>query len=272
MSELLARRLWTAVRCGDERAVELARRLLERMKTPEWGVINTAINALVTFGKYGEAVALASRWEDSAVAGPRSERVLVRINVSEALYDLGRWQEAWECLEGLDDAAVHATVTRGALLTQRAWIAAHEGRYEEALALARKADPEWFPAEFRSEVFFSRAMALLGLRYVGAAKKDVERGLEVARRASTHRNGAFLLARIAAAAGDAAEAERQFKRAANHRYRGQGGDGLLAWGEFLAANDRRPEALEAWRLATERDPESESAARARARIEEASRI
>jgi hypothetical protein len=57
-----------------------------------------------------------------------------------------------------------------------------------------------------------------------------------------------------------------FEAGATAEYRGQGGDGLLAWGDLLHSLGRTAEALTAWRLAVERDPESESARLAATRL------
>ena len=51
-----------------------------------------------------------------------------------------------------------------------------------------------------------------------------------------------------------------------HRYRYQGGEGLLLWGDALARLGRLDEARAAWALVGERDPESESAVTATARL------
>jgi hypothetical protein len=68
-----------------------------------------------------------------------------------------------------------------------------------------------------------------------------------------------LRARVAAARGDLAAVERLCREAASHPFRGQGGSGLLLWARTLEQLGRDGEALEAFRLVTLRDPESEAA-------------
>ena len=91
-------------------------------------------------------------------------------------------------------------------------------------------------------------------------------GLSMAKRASSARNGLFLLARAQAAQGQWSEAESLCRRAAERADLGQGGDGLLLWGDVLHRLGRQDEAEQAWRFAVERDPESESAEQARQRL------
>lgn len=59
---------------------------------------------------------------------------------------------------------------------------------------------------------------------------------------------------------------RALARRAAWSLRGQGGDGLLAWGDTLATLGRAEQAAAAWRLVIERDPESYAAALARERL------
>ena len=76
----------------------------------------------------------------------------------------------------------------------------------------------------------------------------------------------FLRARALASAGEVDAALAEFQRASDHEYRFQGGDGLRAWGDLLAEVGQHEKALVAWKLAVERDPESESAMNAASRL------
>jgi len=58
------------------------------------------------------------------------------------------------------------------------------------------------------------------------------------------------------------------RSAAEHRFRGQGGAGLLLWARALRTLGRNDEADQALRLVLERDPESESVVTAAALLDE----
>jgi tetratricopeptide (TPR) repeat protein len=92
-------------------------------------------------------------------------------------------------------------------------------------------------------------------------------GGDLAIRPSSRRNALFIRARVAAAAGELDRAESLCRTAASHSYRAQGGDGLLLWGDVLTQLERVEEGCEAYQLAIERDPQSESARLAAARLE-----
>ena len=89
--------------------------------------------------------------------------------------------------------------------------------------------------------------------------------MRAAVRVSSRRNALAISGRVAAAMHDWTEAERMFRAAALHPYRGQGGDALLLWGDVLSRLGRLDEARRAYALAVERDPQSESAQLAQAR-------
>ncbi|HYO72938.1 MAG TPA: tetratricopeptide repeat protein, partial [Archangium sp.] len=80
------------------------------------------------------------------------------------------------------------------------------------------------------------------------------------------RNGLLLLGRIALAAGRLEEALRFFEAGATHPYKGQGGDGLLAWGDCLAKLGRQEEARKTWQLVLDRDAQSGAASEAASRL------
>jgi tetratricopeptide (TPR) repeat protein len=229
---------------------------------------NTAVDVLVFAGRYGEALAVTAAWDDrrwrELAAGHPPIFVILRANLAEALYNLGRWDDALAQLADLD-AAARTPVTAAILALQRAWILAHRGDGAAALRLADGIDRAALPVAWRAEAHYTRASALLALDRVAEAGVEAEAGLTAARRASSQRNGCFLLARVAARAGDLARACALFERGARHAYRRQGGDSLVLWGDLLAAQRCAPEARTAWSLAIERDPESAAAAAARDR-------
>jgi len=229
---------------------------------------NTAVDVLVFAGRYGEALAVTgtwddARWRDFAVGHPPIF-VILRANLAEALYNLGRWDEALARLADLD-AAARTPLTAAILALQRAWILAHRGDGAAALRLVDGIDRVAFSAAWRAEAHYTRASALLALDRIAEAGVEAEAGLTAARRASSQRNGWFLLARVAARAGDLARACALFERGARHAYRRQGGDSLVLWGDVLSAQRRVADARTAWSLAIERDPESAAAAIARDR-------
>jgi tetratricopeptide (TPR) repeat protein len=220
---------------------------------------NAAINALIAAGAYEAALRNepAEHLPQSLVDA--SALVLCQINLAEAEYNLGRWDAAEARLRPLDLASGAFDVTRAGLILQRAWIAAHRERADEALELCARVRPTWLPVEFRAEYHFTRVVALLAARRFDDAETVLREGEKAARRLSSKRNARFLRARIAAARGDWVAAEGHCRLAANHPFRTQGGDGLLLWAESLDKLARPADAAEARRLVLERDPESEAA-------------
>ncbi len=110
--------------------------------------------------------------------------------------------------------------------------------------------------DFRS---ISPRFALLAAGRVDDAEIALDRGAKLARRISSKRNVLFLRARLSAARGDWDGAERLCREAVQHRFRGQGGAGILLWAEALKQLGRPAEADAALRLVAQRDPESEAA-------------
>jgi tetratricopeptide (TPR) repeat protein len=220
--------------------------------------LNSAIDSLIAAGRYAEALALPARFENR---GPRDSlsELLVQINLAEAEYNLGHWGVAWERLRGLDPLAAMFPITRAGLAQQRSWIAAHTGRPEEALHHWRRADLQDLPHHYRAEHFFTGAVALLGVSDHEAARACAVAGADAAVRPSSKRNALFIEARVAAAMDDWFLAESLCRAAAENPYRGQGGDGLLFWGEALTRLEWGAQARQAYALAIERDPQSESA-------------
>ncbi len=224
--------------------------------------LNRLVDGLITAGKYKEALAAPRVYAgDDELA-----EVLVQINLAEAEYNLGRWDAAWDRLRPLEAIASQYPIARAGLSQQRAWIAAHQSRAAEALALWRETDVRGFPRQYRAEYHFTHAVVLLGVGLVGQADEAAAAGTDAAVRPSSRRNALFIEARVAVAQGDRDGADSLCHSAAAQHYRGQGGDGLLLWGDVLVQLRRVEEARAAWSLAIERDPQSESSKLAAARL------
>lgn len=227
--------------------------------------LNQAVDKLITLGRYREALALPEKFE-SAERDTCSE-LLVEINLAEAEYNLGRWGAAWERLRELDPIAAMFPITRAGLAQQRAWIAAHTGRPAEAMHQLARAELRDLPRPYHAEHFFTAAVAALAAGRPDDARRHALAAADLAIRPSSRRNALFIRARVAAALGDWQRAESLCRAAASHSYRAQGGDGLVLWGDALMRLGCTDEAWEAYQLAIDRDPQSESAAHAAGRIE-----
>lgn len=230
---------------------------------PSLESLNAAVDGRVSRGDYRGALelprAFVARGADTANA------LLVQINLAEAEYNLGRWSDAWQRLRGLDPLAAAFPIARAGLSQQRAWIAAHDGRAAEAIHHWLRAELRDLPRRYHAEHFFTGAVAHLAAGDRDAALRCADAGMRVAVRPSSRRNALAIRGRVALAVGAIDEAERLLRAAAVHPWRGQGGDALLIWGEVLQCLGRPDEALYAWGLAVERDPQSESAQLAKER-------
>jgi tetratricopeptide (TPR) repeat protein len=250
-------------------ALSLAQQLLKR-SAPTASELNTAICTHVFAGAYREAL-LAERGLDAArvaelAAEDPPQWTLCQINLAEADYNLGDWDGAWARLERLGDLAGAEPYVRAGYHLQRAWILAHRGEGEAALREVAAADIDSLPAGYHAEHHFTRAAALLALGRVPEAEAAIHEGMDRAQRQSSERNGFFLLARAALQGGRSDEALHCFRRASEHDYLGQGGDGLLAHAEALLAAGHPREARAALRLVVRRDPQSPARALAEARL------
>lgn len=230
--------------------------------------LNCAVDGLIAAGRYAEALSLPARF---SVVGKRdsASELLVQINLAEAEYNLGDWRAAWERLRGLDPLTAAFPIARAGLAQQRSWIAAHQGKPDEALHQWRRAELRDLPAAYHAEHFFTGTMALIGAGEVEAAGRCAEAGAQVATRPSSRRNALFIKAQVALAAGEIFLAESLCRAGAANPYRRQGGDGLLLWGELLERIGWRAQARSAYGLAVERDAQSESARTARERLQRA---
>lgn len=229
--------------------------------------VNFLVNANIWRGRYRAAVRAGLR------ARARKELdldwALVLLNVAEALYNLGRWTRAAQLVEALarrDLPWSTAAWLKVGLDAQRAWIAQHLGDVARAEALMSSIVPDEMVIGYRAEVHFTRAAVALAARDAGRARLALDDARRVLVRESSRRNLLFLDARLAVLEGDDERAIALCREASEHAYRGQGGDGLLLWGDLLAKRGDMAGAQAAWRLVLERDPESEAASVARGRL------
>jgi tetratricopeptide (TPR) repeat protein len=229
--------------------------------------LNQCINIFINGGRYERALEVetscpvpSSRYEHDLAA-------LLQVNLAEAEYNLGRWEQAAARLSHLELGAGHLRISSSGARQQAAWILAHLGRATEARAAIGKVASRDLPRIFHAEYHFTLACVALAERDTTTALACVEKGLALARRAASQRNGLYLRARILAAQGETDAALADFARAAALPYRGQGGDGLLAWGDLLRSLGREDEARRAYALAQKRDSESESAREAGERLD-----
>jgi tetratricopeptide (TPR) repeat protein len=247
-----------------EVAVRLVQQALDQgRKFPS--LVNLAVETLVASGKYSEALAIPLQFLSEG-ATDAVNKVLVQINLSEAEYNLGRWQQSLSRLSTLDESAAPFDIARAGLALQRAWILAHTNRPEEALSAWEQADIDGLPYRYRAEHYFTHVAVLLALDRIEEAEEAAAAGADAAVRASSERNALFILARVAARQRDWARADSLCQAAAEHRYRGQGGDGLLLWGDVLTELGRVGPARHAYELAISRDGQSESATKAAIRL------
>jgi tetratricopeptide (TPR) repeat protein len=255
----------TALR-EEGRVAEAAQLIADRIARGDFDarLLNCAVEMHVSAGRYRDAqrAAVLVRGRDWT----RAERALIAINAAEADYNLGHWGGALCRLWELDADCETAAITLAGLRLQRAWIAAHFGRGPEALAYAEAVDVAWLPQLYQAELYFTRAAALLARGRVDDAFAALDEGERRALRLSSHRNALFLRARLESARGRWAEAEALCRTAADHLFKGQGGDGLLLWATALERLGRPDESRKALLLAVERDPESGAARLARVRL------
>ncbi len=208
---------------GDPASMERAWALL-RNRAPSWRDTNIAIDCLISVGRYREALELPAGMPEDMRPSPGerlpSHYVLAQINLSEALYNLGRWEEAERILDPILDAANDSWVTKSGVIMQRAWIAAHRGRAAEAWALMEQRP--YLGRRYQSEIHFARAAALRELKRLDEAEREARAGMLAAVRPSSVRNAHFVLGHIEVARGNLAAAERHFAAGAANRWKRQG--------------------------------------------------
>ncbi len=218
----------------------------------------------------GDYQAVMREAEQVGVWPARDETVgaewdLNRVNASEALYNLGRWDEAEAVMDGLTPAPRMFPIVAAGSINQRCWIFCHVGRGSDAFELHKSAVREDLPPLFFAEHHFTRALILLELKRFDESAAELDTAESVARRVTSKRNLIYMRARLAMARGDLDAAEALYRLGARHRYKGQGGEALLAWGDCLSKLSRPDDARTAWELCIRRDPQSASASTARDR-------
>lgn len=227
--------------------------------------LNTQIALSTALGRYQEALDLAADFAPETLDPTQPLDALlrvVRLNVAEALSELGRYGEALALVEAPLDDAYLETGRR----TTRAWILVLLGRVDEAVALLREVRPGALGRDYAGEVFLAAAFALTAAGDLANARALLDEGRLATVRASTERNLLVLEAELAWKEGDLARARERFEQAAAHRWRWQGGAGLLRWGELLAQQDDAAGARAAWTRCVAQDPQSRAAETARRKL------
>src|SRR3954471_3511404 len=141
--------------------------------------LNRAVDGLIAGGHYTEALELPGRFVERGSRDSASE-LLVQINLSEAEYNLGRWGAAWDRLRGLDPLAAAFPIARAGLAQQRAWIAAHTGRPDEALHCWHRAELRDLQRNYHAEHYFPGAAALIPAARLEGARRCALAGAKTA--------------------------------------------------------------------------------------------
>jgi tetratricopeptide (TPR) repeat protein len=229
------------------------------------------VDVRVSAGKYRAAV-LGGRHVRLArlrTRKLRGLRAIWHINRAEALHNLGRDDLALRLLDRSKAASEGNPVARNGLLCLRAWILGHRGEVAAARRAFTGIDPKPLSPMYLPEVLFTKAALELASGDVEGAFTSATAGLGAALRASSERNGLFLLGKIERVRGNLEQAVEYYERGRSHRYRGQGGGSLCELGELYQELGRTELARAAFVTAIERDPESAAAAQCRMRLEQA---
>lgn len=220
-------------------------------------LLNTALDVLISLGRYRDALAL-----DPGPSVPRNwVWALAQSNLAEAEYCQGLIERADARLWSpeVDAASAASRLARTWVALQRAWLAVEQGDGSKALAVLAPTSPSHSSLSYRAEWHFTAAAAHSLAGHPEAADKALEAGAKIAVRSSSVRNALALKGILMLARGKQRKAERWLSRAAAHRWRGQGGGALLAWGDVLAELGKREQARAAWRRAVTQDPQSSAA-------------
>lgn len=268
------KRAWLDVQLAIQRGrVDDAQRIFDALPATSIGDgfgWNLFVNAWISSGHYREAVRTRRRFGKRLRVVREKHRVaygLALLNIAEALYNIGHWRRAKQLMLALESRGfLEDRLNRAAGRAQLAWIAAHDGDPATALSQLAAVDSRGLPYDYRAELHFTFVAAHLANRDVVSARLSLNNARYPLVRISSKRNILFMEARCARAEGNLKEAARLCELASNHEYRGQGGDGLLLWGDVCSELGDLPGAQRAWQLAIDRDPESESAGFARQRL------
>ena len=223
-----------------------------------WQFLNTMIDTLIMAGHYHEALTLPDAWSlEAREHGAQCDSVyfiLARLNAAEALYNLGRVPEAATLVFKLEAECDAGSIARGVVSLQAAWIATLVGEPTRALTLL-DALPS-LPADYRAELHYTLALAMSALGRHADARREAEHGFRSAMRASSFRNGLYMLGSIAHHAGDHVQAARHFEAGFEHPYRAQGGAALVCFGDTLQVLGHIEQAEQVYEAVAERDPQS----------------
>lgn len=242
---------------GDAEAL---RRALPKMGLNAFVSLNSAL------GQYAEALARVAA-ERPVVLDPSQRlggmRMLVRINASEALFELGEGEKACALLEHEAKGNPFLEAGRRASL---AWFRVADGRAEEALALMQGVEPGTLGPPYAAEVFFAKAWSLIHLDRFDEAAATLEHSRKHLLRASSQRNFLALEALLFERRGELDKALEKYEAAAAHLWKFQGGHALLRHGDLLEKMGRREDARTIWRRCVEQDPQCFSCGQARERL------
>lgn len=222
------------------------------------GVMNIVFDVLIALGRYREALGL----EPAMRARRDWQWSLAQANLAEAEYCQGLLKEAGVRLSNpaIDAAAGRVAIAKSGVALQRAWLAVQLGDSAGALARVASVSPADCPRSYRAEWYFTAAAAHSLAGHVREADVALAAGTRLALRSSSVRNALALKGALLRSRGDLEDAEHWLARAAGHRWKGQSGGLLLAWGDVLNGLGRAAEARAAWSLAAVQDPQSEAAA------------
>jgi tetratricopeptide (TPR) repeat protein len=229
-------------------------------RTFRWDLVNIAIDVFVTAGLYSEALRVQQgrSTEDLARAHAKDHYsfALATINQAEAMHNLGRSDDALALLESVREESKQFDFTRSGWACLQAWILIHLGRLGDARLVLGEYDLSGIRAYYAAEISYTQAALERESGNLELALEHAHRGLVDAARASSVRNGLFMVADIAARLGNMALAHTKFREAVDHPYEAQSADGLIRWARQLALHGEGDEARRIVQLAARRDPES----------------
>ncbi len=245
-------------------------RLIAQSTAPQTSAIISAslVDIWVNAGHYRAAIFAprqyrwrglgASSWELYSVA---------HINRAEALHNVGRNDLALRLLARIRSRNTSGVGVNGSIALE-AWILADMGRAREAREVFERIDPRPLTPYYAAEVHFTRALIELASGEYEVALAEASSGMANVVRASSERNGWFLLGRIEALRGNLEPALALYERGRSHRYRGQSGRGLLELGQLYERSAQPDAARAAYAQAIREDPENAATARCRVALDE----
>ncbi len=266
----LARASCDVGQTGD--GIQAIEELLDAFRHSEcpWSLVNTATDLYVNAGRYREALRIPTRWSKVArTAGRKRDELafaLTRINQAEALHNLGDDERALDRLAAVERLVHGSPYALSGLHCLRAWVLVHRGKLRRAREELGKVQLKTLK-DYEAEVLFTWAALERESGNLERALEQAELGRAHAGRASSQRNGKFMVASILALMKLDERALAMFRAAVDCSYTAQAGDGLLRFGSFLERKRDFEAARRVYRLVLERDRESIAATRAREAIE-----